>query len=322
MRLSLVFFLAVPLAVVVFVAIFLIASASAGDPTDTGRRLAILALEPLCSLPRSDCALIPVSEQSGYQTRLFATGDTLEMNIVALRPDLVSGGRIRANLSYNPILLRGELQSMSEQVRGDVTFVPEQGIARMDIALPLQQREKMVVASVRFTVSRVSATETVIALRDLHGYGSHVPGKEEDRRTTVAMHFAQDSVDDPDPVKTGPGDTDPVDTSPPVDPEFAQLKIPYVVATVGGENVQLHWIEPAYHDLKGYKIVYGTGSHVYTRTLYTGIQNTHYVFRNLSRGTTYYFSVLAVQDDGTESALSEETSTTVGRQEFVPLALK
>jgi predicted phage tail protein len=87
-------------------------------------------------------------------------------------------------------------------------------------------------------------------------------------------------------------------------------------ATIG--NVTLNWTPPTQNtdgtpltNLAGYDIHYGTASGKYTQTV--TIDNpgiATYVVGNLSPGT-YYFSVTAVNSQGTESPLSSEVSTTV-----------
>jgi hypothetical protein len=87
-------------------------------------------------------------------------------------------------------------------------------------------------------------------------------------------------------------------------------------ATIG--NVTLNWQPPTQNtdgtpltNLAGYDIHYGTASGKYTQTV--TIDNpgiATYVVGNLSPGT-YYFSVTAVNSQGTESPLSSEVSTTV-----------
>ena len=80
----------------------------------------------------------------------------------------------------------------------------------------------------------------------------------------------------------------------------------------------LNWTPPTQNtdgtpltNLAGYDIHYGTASGKYTQTV--TIDNpgiATYVVSNLSPGT-YYFSVAAVNSQGTESPLSSEVSTTV-----------
>ena len=80
----------------------------------------------------------------------------------------------------------------------------------------------------------------------------------------------------------------------------------------------LNWTAPTENtdgtplaNLAGYDIHYGTASGKYTQTVTVnnpGIAT--YVVSNLSPGT-YYFSVAAVNSQGTESPMSSEVSTTV-----------
>lgn len=88
--------------------------------------------------------------------------------------------------------------------------------------------------------------------------------------------------------------------------------------TASTGNVTLNWTPPTENvdgttltNLAGYDIHYGTASGKYTQTV--AINNpgiATYVVSNLSPGT-YYFSVTAVNSQGTESPMSSEVSTTV-----------
>jgi Fibronectin type III domain len=87
-------------------------------------------------------------------------------------------------------------------------------------------------------------------------------------------------------------------------------------ASIGA--VTLSWTPPTENtdgtpltNLSGYDIHYGTSSHDYTQTVTVsnpGIAT--YVVDNLSPGK-YYFSVTAVNSQGSESPLSSEVSMTV-----------
>jgi hypothetical protein len=88
--------------------------------------------------------------------------------------------------------------------------------------------------------------------------------------------------------------------------------------TGNGNGVTLNWAPPTQNtdgtpltNLSGYEIYYGTASGNYTQSV--SVSNAGlatYVVDNLSPGT-YYFSVAAVNADGTESPLSPEVSATV-----------
>jgi hypothetical protein len=87
-------------------------------------------------------------------------------------------------------------------------------------------------------------------------------------------------------------------------------------ASIG--SVTLNWLPPTENvdgtpltNLAGYNIHYGTASGNYTQTI--AVSNpgiATYVVSDLTPGT-YYFSVAAVNSQGTESPLSAEVSTTV-----------
>lgn len=88
--------------------------------------------------------------------------------------------------------------------------------------------------------------------------------------------------------------------------------------TASATSVTLNWTPPtenvdgsALTNLAGYDIHYGTTSGNYTQKV--AVSNpglATYVVTNLTPGT-YYFSVAAVNSDGTESPLSSEVSATV-----------
>jgi hypothetical protein len=88
--------------------------------------------------------------------------------------------------------------------------------------------------------------------------------------------------------------------------------------TVNSNAVTLNWTPPtentngtALTNLSGYNIHYGTASGDYTQTI--SVSNAGiatYVVDDLTPGT-YYFSVGAVNSQGTESPLSSQVSATV-----------
>lgn len=83
--------------------------------------------------------------------------------------------------------------------------------------------------------------------------------------------------------------------------------------TASGGAVTINWMPPtentdgsALTDLAGYDIHYGTASGNYTQSVTVSNAGlATYVVDNLSPGT-YYFSVSAVNNSGTESPLSSE----------------
>lgn len=82
--------------------------------------------------------------------------------------------------------------------------------------------------------------------------------------------------------------------------------------------VTLNWAPPTENtdgspltNLSGYEIYYGTASGNYTQSVSVGNAGlATYVVDNLSPGT-YYFTVSAVNADGTQSPMSSEVSATV-----------
>jgi hypothetical protein len=87
--------------------------------------------------------------------------------------------------------------------------------------------------------------------------------------------------------------------------------------TVGTATVS--WMAPnqntdgsALTNLAGYRIYYGTGADALTQVIdVPTVGVTAYVIDNLSAGT-YYFSIRSYNETGTESALSNIVSHTVG----------
>ena len=87
---------------------------------------------------------------------------------------------------------------------------------------------------------------------------------------------------------------------------------------VGGKAVTINWMPPTENmdgttltDLAGYDILYGPASGYYTHKISVpnpGIAT--YVVDDLQPGT-YYFSVAAVNSEGTESPVSAEVTATI-----------
>jgi hypothetical protein len=94
-------------------------------------------------------------------------------------------------------------------------------------------------------------------------------------------------------------------------PQFA-IDVSATAAAV--RNVQVNWQPPITNtdgstltDLKGYRIVYGTQTGVYTNSIpvnSTGLAS--YTVENLQSGKKYYFSMVSVNTAGTESDYSPE----------------
>lgn len=94
-------------------------------------------------------------------------------------------------------------------------------------------------------------------------------------------------------------------------PQFA---IVVSAAAAAARSVQVSWEPPltnsdgtALTDLKGYRIVYGTQTGVYTNSVsVNGTGVASYTVENLQSGQKYYFSMVAVNAAGAESDFSKE----------------
>jgi len=76
-------------------------------------------------------------------------------------------------------------------------------------------------------------------------------------------------------------------------------------------QVTLAWNPSPSVGVEGYRVYYGTHTHIYTASLDAGLATTATV-PGLSNDQTYYFVVVAYNHtDGTESAVSNEVSTTL-----------
>ena len=88
-----------------------------------------------------------------------------------------------------------------------------------------------------------------------------------------------------------------------------------LTATTGNAQVSLTWIPPASDggaELIGYDVYLGTSSHGESATPVNAalITSTGYTVTGLANGTTYYFTVDAVNDADLHSAASAEASAT------------
>lgn len=82
-------------------------------------------------------------------------------------------------------------------------------------------------------------------------------------------------------------------------------------------SVTLSWLPPTQNtdgstltDLAGYRIMYGTVSKQYTKSVNVGVGMTRYMIENLPAGT-YYFAMVATNSAGAESPASLEVSATL-----------
>lgn len=78
------------------------------------------------------------------------------------------------------------------------------------------------------------------------------------------------------------------------------------------KDATLHWNANPEIDLAGYRIYYGTSSHVYMQNKGSGIEVRALTFKieNLQPGT-YFFSVTAFDQNGNESGYSSEVSKVI-----------
>jgi len=74
-------------------------------------------------------------------------------------------------------------------------------------------------------------------------------------------------------------------------------------------DVTLQWDPNTETDLAGYKVYYGTASRSYSTPIAIALQSS-YTVTGLPAGT-YYFAVTAFNQDGLESAFSNEVFTTI-----------
>lgn len=96
--------------------------------------------------------------------------------------------------------------------------------------------------------------------------------------------------------------------------KLPQFSIDVSASAAALRNVQVNWQPPqtntdgtALTDLKGYRILYGTQTGVYTSSVpvnTTGIVS--YTIENLQSGKKYYFSMVSVNAAGAESEYSKE----------------
>jgi hypothetical protein len=76
----------------------------------------------------------------------------------------------------------------------------------------------------------------------------------------------------------------------------------------------LKWDSAATSGAASYRVYFGTASRSYLQTRGSGVEvgaNTQYVAADLQQGLTYYFSVTSVDDNGVESAYSNEAQKTI-----------
>lgn len=152
----------------------------------------------------------------------------------------------------------------------------------------------------------------------LSGCGSNGVSPAASAAPTQAVTSPQGSAPPPSSStsSTGSAPASSPSTSPTSSTGTAPASSPPPTASTG--NVTLNWTPPTQNvdgttltNLAGYDIHYGTASGKYTQTV--AINNpglATYVVSNLSPGT-YYFTVTAVNSQGTESPMSSEVSTTV-----------
>ncbi len=78
-------------------------------------------------------------------------------------------------------------------------------------------------------------------------------------------------------------------------------------------SATVSWEQNTETDLKGYNVYMGTTSKTYEKPVFVDKTKTSHVFERLKRGTTYYFTVTAIDSSGNESLFSEEVLKTIPR---------
>jgi hypothetical protein len=177
-------------------------------------------------------------------------------------------------------------------------------------------------------IQRGRGSRRVVCLCAIAALGLALSGCGGSAASTAASPAAQSSApapsaspaaQSPAPAPSAsPAATGPAPASSPPTGSTGATPVSSSPPTASVSNVTLNWTPPTQNtdgtpltNLAGYDIHYGTSSRNYTRSITVnnpGIAT--YVVSNLSPGT-YYFSVAALNTDGTESPLSAEVSTTV-----------
>jgi hypothetical protein len=84
-------------------------------------------------------------------------------------------------------------------------------------------------------------------------------------------------------------------------------------------DVRLAWNANAEPDIVGYKVYYGTASHVYGWVIDVG-KVTNFMVTGLNTGLTYYFAVTAYDTSSLESSYSNEVSTNTCKYSISPIS--
>lgn len=97
------------------------------------------------------------------------------------------------------------------------------------------------------------------------------------------------------------------------------FSITMVAVQNNGGQATVHWVAPtentdnsALTNLSGYRVYFGDSmNNVKAQSVWVDASNTQVTIDGLSQGVTYYFSVVAVNDEGLESDLSNVASKTI-----------
>ncbi|MBM3231378.1 fibronectin type III domain-containing protein [Candidatus Peregrinibacteria bacterium] len=139
------------------------------------------------------CTTFQIKDPQTLQTTTLREGDILDMDLVVSNPGKKPISRVRAWLTYDPKLLKGELLTIDSAfpvtVPGEKDFFAEEGYAKIDASTESEGPDEryVTVARLQFKILKTSSSGTPIGFHDAQADGHTVVESKEGNELTYVL---------------------------------------------------------------------------------------------------------------------------------------
>ncbi len=318
----------------------------AGAPAALAQENPTLSLRPHCEeTDQTQCAPFEVADPTAVQTRILQPGDTVDMDVILHNPAGAPVSAVRSWLSYDAEILEGVSVTLdpafSIPIPGEADFSPVDGYVKIGGASEEGSEPKDLiirVARVQLRVKKAPASgvSPIVfydQLPDGKGHTAAIAADDPSRQSMItdtpgsllvrvagtassAATSAVSSAAEAAAVSSaGTQASSQAASSAAPDAAatpFNLLQVQNVRITSENTALYIAWDALRTPRLKGYNVYYGTqmGRYIQRRSLPDTA--TSISIRDLPLGTPYYAAIRAVDDQGNESAFSQEAGVEIG----------